>query len=105
MAVVGVDIGDHSTHISVARLGGVDTITNEYSMRSTPSIVSLGARQRLMGVSAENQRNLSVRNSVSYFKNLLGRSFKDPYVSSQQKNIGADVVCNVSTCESGRLLL
>jgi len=92
MAVVGVDIGDHSTHIAVARLGGVDTITNEYSMRSTPSIVSLGAKQRLMGVSAENQRNLSVRNSVSYFKNLLGRSFKDPYVSSQQKNVGADIV-------------
>merc|ERR1719225_974968 len=45
-----------------------------------------------MGVSAENQRNLSVRNSVSYFKNLLGRTFKDPYVSSQQKNVGADIV-------------
>ena len=92
MAVVGVDIGDHSTYISVARLGGVDTITNEYSTRSTPSIVSLGARQRMMGVSAENQRNLSVRNSVSYFKNLLGRSFKDPYVSSQQLKVGAEVV-------------
>merc|ERR1719330_1181446 len=61
-------------------------------MRSTPSIVSLSARQRLMGVSAENQRNLSVRNSVSYFKNLLGRSFKDPYVSSQKKNVGADII-------------
>ena len=77
MAVVGVDIGDHSTYISVARLGGVETISNDYSLRPTPTIVAFGERQRFMGVSAENQRNLNPKSTVSYFKNTVGRSFND----------------------------
>jgi len=92
MAVVGVDIGDYNTFISVARQGGVETIANEYSQRNTPSIVALGDKQRFMGVSAENQRNINVKNTVSFFKNFLGRSFKDPYVQKQLGNVGAEVV-------------
>jgi len=92
MAVVGVDIGDYNTFVSVARVGGVDTIANEYSQRNTPSIVSLGSRQRFMGVSAENQRNIKVKNTISYFKNFLGRSYKDHYVQNNSDFIGAKVV-------------
>jgi len=92
MAVIGVDIGDYNTFISLARQGGVETIANEYSQRNTPSIVALGDRQRFMGVSAENQRNINIKNTVSFFKNFLGRTFKDPYVQQQLGNIGADVV-------------
>ena len=92
MAVVGLDIGDHSTYISLARQGGVDTIANDYTQRATPTIVALGGRQRFMGVSAENQRNLTVKNTVSYFKNFLGRNFKDDYVQREMRRVGADVV-------------
>eukprot|EP00092_Neocalanus_flemingeri_P034469 GFUD01037480.1.p1 GENE.GFUD01037480.1~~GFUD01037480.1.p1 ORF type:complete len:764 (+),score=200.20 GFUD01037480.1:264-2555(+) len=92
MAVVGIDIGDHSTYITVAKQGGVETIANDYTQRNTPSIVALGGRQRFMGVSAENQRNLNVKNIVSYFKNFLGRSYKDEYVQKELEEIGADVV-------------
>jgi len=92
MSVVGVDIGDYNTYITLARPGGVETIANEYSQRNTPSIVALGDKQRYMGVSAENQRNLNVKNTVSFFKNFLGRSYKDPYVKKELANIGAEVV-------------
>ena len=92
MSVVGIDIGDHSTYIAVAKQGGVETIANDYSQRNTPTVVALGGRQRFMGVSAENQRNLHVKNTVSYFKNFLGRSFKDEYVQKELKEIGSDVV-------------
>jgi len=92
MAVVGLDIGDHSTYISVAKQGGVETIANDYTQRNTPTIVALGGRQRFMGVSAESQRNLNVKNTVSYFKNFLGRCYKDEYVQREQKEVGADVV-------------
>jgi len=77
MAVVGVDIGDYSTHISVAKLGAVETISNDYSLRATPSIVAFGERQRFLGVAAENQRNLNPKNTVSFFKNSLGRTYSD----------------------------
>jgi len=92
MAVVGIDIGDHSTYISLARQGGVDTIANDYTQRATPSVVALGGKQRFMGVSAENQRNLTVKNTVSYFKNFLGRNFKDQYVQKEIGRVGSDVV-------------
>jgi len=92
MAVVGLDIGDHSTYISLARQGGVDTIANDYTQRATPTIVALGGRQRFMGVSAENQRNLTVKNTVSYFKNFLGRKYKDEYVQRMINRVGAEVV-------------
>jgi len=92
MTVVGIDIGDHSTYITVAKQGGVETIANDYTQRNTPTIVALGSRQRHMGVSAENQRNLNVKNTVSYFKNFLGRTFKDEFVQKQRFEIGADVV-------------
>lgn len=92
MAVVGLDIGDHSTFITIAKQGGVDTVANDYTQRNTPSVVALGGRKRFMGVSAENQRNLNVKNTVSYFKNFLGRSFKDEYVQREAKNVGAEVV-------------
>jgi len=77
MAVVGVDIGDHSTHISVAGLGAVETISNDYCLRATPSIVAFGERQRFMGVAAENQRAINPRATISSFKNTLGRAFPD----------------------------
>jgi len=92
MAVVGIDIGDHSTYISLARQGGVDTIANDYTQRATPTVVALGGKQRFMGVSAENQRNLTVKNTVSYFKNFLGRNFKDEYVQKEMGRVGAEVV-------------
>ena len=68
MSVIGVDIGDNNIYISVARLGGVDTIANEYSQRNTPSIV--------------------------YFKNFLRRSLKDqiPFFQNYLETIGAEVV-------------
>jgi len=92
MAVVGIDIGDHSTYIAVAKQGGVETIANDYTQRNTPTIVALGGRQRFMGVSAENQRNLNVKNTVSYFKNFLGRTHADAYVQSELNEIGAESI-------------
>ena len=36
MSVVGIDLGYQSCFVSIARHGGVETITNEYSERSSP---------------------------------------------------------------------
>ena len=98
MAVVGVDIGDYSTYISVAKPGAVDTISNDYSLRGTPSVVAFGDRQRFVGVSAENQRNLTPKNTVSYFKNTIGRTYKS--VDSVKDSFGAEV----SRDDTGKLV-
>ncbi len=36
MSVVGFDIGDQTSHIGVARHGGVEIVDNEYSDRKNP---------------------------------------------------------------------
>ena len=36
MSVVGFDLGYQACHIAVARYGGVEVVTNEYSDRRSP---------------------------------------------------------------------
>ncbi len=36
MSVVGLDVGNQSCFIAVAKGGGIETIANEYSDRRTP---------------------------------------------------------------------
>jgi len=82
MAVVGVDFGNLTCYISVARAGGIETIANDYSMRETPSVVGFSDKQRIMGVGAKNQLLTNLKKTVFNFKHMLGRKFKDPYVQA-----------------------
>ena len=36
MSVVGFDFGQQNCYIAVARQGGVEVITNDYSLHATP---------------------------------------------------------------------
>ena len=36
MSAVGIDFGNENCYIAVARAGGIETITNDYSQRATP---------------------------------------------------------------------
>jgi heat shock protein len=36
MSVVGIDFGNESSYVAVARQGGIETIDNDYSLRATP---------------------------------------------------------------------
>ena len=76
-----------------------ETIPNDYTHRNTPSIIALGGRTKFIGVSDENQRNLKVKNTVSYFKNtmnffknFLGRSYKDEHVQNKLNENGANII-------------
>ena len=87
MAVVGVDFGNLTCYISVARAGGIETIANDYSLRETPSVVGFSDKQRIMGVNAKNQLLTNLKRTVFNFKHLLGRKFKDPYVQEVIKGL------------------
>jgi len=78
MSVVGIDFGNHSCYISVARQGGIESIANDYSLRDTPSYVGFSERQRIMGVSAKSQHLTNLKRTVFNFKHMLGRKFQDP---------------------------
>ncbi|CAG0894734.1 unnamed protein product [Darwinula stevensoni] len=83
MSVIGIDFGNESCYIAVARAGGIETITNDYSLRATPSCVAFGENTRILGVAAKNQMVTNMKNTIWGFKKLLGRSFRSPLVQKE----------------------
>jgi len=82
-SVVGLDFGNQSCYIAVARAGGIETIANDYSLRDTPSYVAFSERQRALGVNAKNQQMTNLKRTVFAFKHMLGRQFDDPVVQKE----------------------
>ncbi|XP_011609590.1 heat shock 70 kDa protein 4a [Takifugu rubripes] len=97
MSVVGFDLGFQSCYVAVARGGGIETVANEYSDRCTPSFVSFGQRNRLIGAAAKSQVVTNCQNTVQGFKRFHGRAFADPYVQSAKSNL----VYNLAQMSSG----
>ncbi|KAF1949709.1 heat shock protein Hsp88 [Byssothecium circinans] len=92
MSVVGVDLGTLNTVIAVARNRGVDVITNEVSNRATPSLVGFGPKSRYLGEPAKNQEVSNLKNTVSSFTRLAGRSLNDTDVQLEKEFVSAPLV-------------
>lgn len=98
MSVVGFDVGNESCFVAVARGGGIETIVNEYSDRSTPSVVSFGETTRSIGVEGKTQMIFNLKNTVSQFKRLIGRKFSDPVVLEEKKRLSCQLVERPGDC-------
>ncbi|XP_076175482.1 heat shock protein 70Cb isoform X2 [Ptiloglossa arizonensis] len=83
MSVIGIDFGNESCYVGVARAGGIETITNDYSLRSTPSYVAFSRKNRILGVAARNQMVTNMKNTIYGFKRLLGRKYNDSQVQQE----------------------
>ncbi|KAL1505168.1 hypothetical protein ABEB36_004790 [Hypothenemus hampei] len=83
MSVIGIDLGNESCYIAVAKAGGIETIANDYSLRATPSYVAFSGKNRILGVAAKNQQVTNMKNTVYGLKRLIGRKFKDPQVQQE----------------------
>ncbi|ERL85506.1 heat shock 70 kDa protein 4 isoform X1 [Dendroctonus ponderosae] len=85
MSVIGIDLGNESCYIAVAKAGGIETIANDYSLRSTPSYVAFSGKNRILGVAAKNQQVTNMKNTVYGLKRLIGRKFRDVHVQRELK--------------------
>ena len=94
MSVVGFDVGNLTCFVAVAKQGGIETVANEYSQRSTPSYVGFTDKVRLVGLDAKNIQltGANFKNIVFNFKRLLGRKFSDPFVKEYCHNLPYKVV-------------
>ncbi|XP_075214215.1 heat shock protein 70Cb isoform X2 [Lycorma delicatula] len=92
MSVIGIDFGNQSSYVAVARAGGIETIANDYSLRATPSCVAFSDRNRILGVAAKNQMVTNIDNTIHGFKRLLGRSYNDPAVQQELRDLPYKVV-------------
>ncbi|VDO36548.1 unnamed protein product [Haemonchus placei] len=77
MSVVGFDIGNLNCYIGIARQGGIEVITNDYSLHATPTCVSFTPKSRSMGVAARQSVNTNFKNTIINFKHMIGRKFSD----------------------------
>jgi len=91
MSVVGLDFGNDTCYISVARQGGIESIANDYSLRATPSYVAFGEKSRTMGVAAKSGQMTQIKRTYFGFKRMLGRKFDDPHVQSELTRAPFDV--------------
>ncbi|NP_001085637.1 heat shock 105kD [Xenopus laevis] len=87
MSVVGFDLGFQNCHVAIARSGGIETVANEFSDRCTPAVVSLGLKNRTIGIAAKNQLITNANNTVSSFKKFHGRAFNDAFVQKEKNNL------------------
>ncbi|XP_014253857.1 heat shock 70 kDa protein 4 [Cimex lectularius] len=92
MSVIGIDFGNEYCYVAVARAGGIETITNDYSLRETPSCVAFSGRNRVLGVAAKNQTVTNMKNTIHGFKRVLGRTWEDPHVQKELRSVPFNVV-------------
>lgn len=92
MSVIGIDLGNESCYIAVAKAGGIETIANDYSLRSTPSYIAFSGKNRILGVAAKNQQVTNMKNTVYGLKRLIGRKFRDPHVQRELQWLPFNVV-------------
>lgn len=92
MFVIGIDFGNESSYIAVPRAGGIETISNDFSLRATPSCVAFSNRNRIIGVAAKNQLITNLRNTIFGFKRLLGKMFDDPSVEHELRYLPYQII-------------
>ncbi|KAL5697256.1 hypothetical protein ACHQM5_002278 [Ranunculus cassubicifolius] len=78
MSVVGLDFGNESGIVAVARQRGIDVVLNDESKRETPAIVCFGDKQRFIGTAGAASTMMNPKNSISQIKRLIGKKFADP---------------------------
>lgn len=83
---IGIDLGTTYSCIGVWKDGNVEIISNDQGCRTTPSYVSFGETERLLGESAKTTSLFDPKNTVYDSKRLIGRKFNDPTVQSDIKH-------------------
>jgi len=79
--VVGIDLGTTNSCVAVMEGKTARVIENAEGQRTTPSVVAFTKHgERLVGLPAKRQAVVNSANTVSAFKRLIGRQFKDKEV-------------------------
>jgi heat shock 70kDa protein 1/2/6/8 len=89
---IGIDLGTTYSCVGVYKNGSVDIIANEQGSRTTPSYVSFGEKERLIGNSAKNTASQNPENTVYDAKRLIGREWNDPVLQKDLKHLSYQTI-------------
>ncbi len=83
--IIGIDLGTTNSCVAILEGGVPKVIENSEGDRTTPSIVAYTADgEKLVGVSAKNQRVTNPYNTFYAIKRLMGRKIDDPMVTKDK---------------------
>ena len=86
MVAIGIDLGTTYSCVGWWKDNRCEIIANDQGNRTTPSYVSFGDEERLIGDGAKNQSSANPENTVYDAKRLIGRKFDDASVQSDCKH-------------------
>ncbi|XP_074285291.1 heat shock 70 kDa protein 14-like [Silene latifolia] len=84
MSVVGFDFGNGSCVVAVAK-HVINVVLNDEYKRETPTIVSFGEKQPIVGIDGATSALMNPKNTISQIKRLIGLPFSDPELQKDLK--------------------
>ena len=90
--VIGIDLGTTNSCFSFMDGKDAKVIENAEGHRTTPSIVGITDKERLVGQTAKNQAVTNPENTLYAIKRLIGRRFDDPMVKKDIDSVPYKIV-------------
>ncbi|MDD4352516.1 MAG: molecular chaperone DnaK [Candidatus Gracilibacteria bacterium] len=98
--IIGIDLGTTNSCMAVMEGGQATVITNIEGNRTTPSVVAVKDKDRLVGVTAKRQAVTNPKNTIFSAKRFIGRKFSEvkkemgdmPFAFKEGKNGEVEIV-------------
>ncbi|MBU1018390.1 MAG: molecular chaperone DnaK [Patescibacteria group bacterium] len=100
--IIGIDLGTTNCCVAVMEGGEPTVITNSEGQRTTPSIVAMKDKERLVGIIAKRQSVTNPENTIFSAKRFIGHTYKEakkdcdrmPFKTAEGKNKEVEIVLN-----------
>lgn len=73
---LAISVGNANSYVAAGQGGGVEILLNEYSNRSTPSMVGFSNQCRAIGTDASMNLFMNIKNTIFDIMKLIGKPFE-----------------------------
>ena len=92
MVAIGIDLGTTFSCVGWWKDNRCEIIANDQGNRTTPSYVSFGENEKIVGEGAKNQATSNPENTVFDAKRLIGRKFDEKTIQIESKNLPFNII-------------
>jgi len=93
MNTIGIDLGTTNSCVAILENGQAKIIENQEGDRTTPSIVAYTEeKEKLVGVTAKNQRITNPKRTLFAIKRLIGRKYNDKIVQKDKDIVPYNII-------------